>query len=49
MKYVLSQQSVERRGWFDWNVVGETIALHETNREDHTDHLLSLMNLEIWA
>jgi len=30
-------------------VIAETIALHDANREDHTDHLLSLLNLELWC
>ncbi len=46
---VLSRQSIERRGLFDWGAVSETIALHASGREDHTDHLLSLINLEVWA
>ena len=46
---VLSRESVERRGLFDWRVVQDTIEQHESNREDFTDNLLSLMNLEIWC
>jgi len=46
---LLSREAVERRGLFDWTVVAETVALHEAGREDHTDHLLSLINLEVWA
>jgi asparagine synthase (glutamine-hydrolysing) len=49
MKSVLSQDSVKRRGWFQWDSIAQTIAMHESNREDHTDHLLSLMNLELWC
>ena len=49
MKTILSQESVERRGLFDWPTVAETMALHEASREDHTDHLLSLINFEVWA
>ncbi len=49
MKTILSKQSIERRGVFDWRVVDETIKAHESNKEDHTDHLQSLMNFEIWA
>jgi asparagine synthase (glutamine-hydrolysing) len=49
MKNVLSRQAIEKRGLFHWSVVEETIKLHESNREDHTDHLLSLMNLELWS
>ena len=46
---ILSRESVERRGLFDWTAVAETAALHQAGREDHTDHLLSLINLEVWA
>jgi asparagine synthase (glutamine-hydrolysing) len=46
---VLSRAAVERRGLFAWQTVAETIALHESNRADHTDHLLALLNLELWC
>ena len=46
---MLSRQSVDARGLFNYPAVRELIAAHETNREDHTDQLLSLMNLEIWS
>ena len=46
---VLSRASVERRGLFAWQPIAETIALHESNRADHTDHLLALLNLELWC
>jgi asparagine synthase (glutamine-hydrolysing) len=49
LRSLLSRECVDRRGLFNWNAVHETIALHEANKEDHTDHLLSLMNLEIWC
>jgi asparagine synthase (glutamine-hydrolysing) len=49
LKSVLSRDAVLRRGLFDWKTIEQTIALHEMNREDHTDHLLSLLNLEIWC
>ncbi|MCA9472999.1 MAG: asparagine synthase (glutamine-hydrolyzing) [Nitrospirales bacterium] len=49
LKSVLSKESIQRRGVFDWNEVEQTIALHEANKEDHTDHLLALMNFEIWS
>ena len=29
--------------------VERTLSLHEANKADHTDHLLSLMNLQIWC
>ena len=46
---LLGRSSVERRGLLNWAVVEETVALHEASKEDHTDHLLSLINLEVWA
>jgi asparagine synthase (glutamine-hydrolysing) len=49
MNELLSKASIERRALLDWHEVRKTIALHEQGREDHTDHLLSLINLEIWA
>jgi asparagine synthase (glutamine-hydrolysing) len=49
MGRLLSKQAVEQRGLFSWPVIEETMALHLANREDHTDHLLALLNLEIWA
>jgi asparagine synthase (glutamine-hydrolysing) len=49
MRHTLSQESVEKRGLFRWEAVHRTIALHETNREDHSDHLQALTNLELWC
>jgi asparagine synthase (glutamine-hydrolysing) len=49
MHRLLSKQLVEARGLFRWPAIEETIALHMANREDHTDHLMALLNLEIWS
>lgn len=49
MKQVLSREAVEKRGLFNWQAVEEVVSLHMSNKEDHTDHLLALMNLEIWC
>ena len=49
MDQVLSRESVERRGLFNWETIEEVVAMHMSNREDHTDHLLALMNLELWC
>lgn len=49
MKQVLSPDALRKRGLFNPQSVAQTIAVHESNAEDHTDHLQSLMNLEIWA
>jgi asparagine synthase (glutamine-hydrolysing) len=46
---VLSKRAVTKRGLFDWDGVNETIRLHESSRADNTDHLLSLLNLEVWC
>jgi asparagine synthase (glutamine-hydrolysing) len=45
---VLSRSAVEARGLLSWPAVERTIALHNAKKEDHTDHLLSLLNLELW-
>ncbi len=49
MGQVLSREAVERRGLLRWEIVEQTIALHKANREDYTDHLLALTNLELWS
>jgi len=49
LRGVLSRESVERRGWFAWSEVERTMQLHETQRADCTDHLLTMMNAELWA
>ena len=46
---VLSPAAVERRGLFDPAGVQNVIAQHRGNREDRTDHLLALINLEMWC
>ena len=46
---VLSRGSIESRGLFSWEAVRETIALHQSGRADHTDHLMCLLNFEIWC
>ncbi|RDE24796.1 asparagine synthase (glutamine-hydrolyzing) [Motiliproteus coralliicola] len=46
---LLNQQAVEARGLFDWQVIARTIEQHDRNQADHTEHLLALMNLEIWC
>jgi asparagine synthase (glutamine-hydrolysing) len=49
MRRLLSRRAVESRGLFKWPAIEETMALHMANREDHTDHLMALLNFEIWA
>lgn len=45
----LSESQISKRGLFDWMVVRELIEAHRQRRSDHTDHLLALINLEIWC
>jgi asparagine synthase (glutamine-hydrolysing) len=49
LQFILSKESVERRGLFRWEFIENTIAKHRANKEDYTDHLLSLINLELWC
>jgi asparagine synthase (glutamine-hydrolysing) len=46
---LLSEESLAARGLFRHAEVKRLIADHDANRDDHTDRLLSLVNLEIWA
>jgi asparagine synthase (glutamine-hydrolysing) len=46
---VLSAESVAARGLFRHAAVERLKAEHRANRADHTDALLSLLNLEVWA
>ena len=45
----LSEEQIRKRGLFDPAVVREIIAAHKEQRSDHTDHLLALINLELWS
>ena len=49
LRDVLSRQSVTKRGLLDPDAVERTIREHEQRRADRTDHLLALINLEIWC
>src|SRR5262245_33271914 len=44
----LSEQQVRQRGLFQWPVVKELIQKHDAQEGDYTDHLLALINLELW-
>ncbi len=46
---LLSRETVLRRGLLDPDAVARTIAEHEQQRADRTDHLLALVSLEIWC
>jgi asparagine synthase (glutamine-hydrolysing) len=49
VRQVLSKESVERRGVFNWEAVERVVGLHGASREDYTDHLLALTNFELWS
>ena len=49
LRRLVSREAIEKRGLLDWETVSETMMLHEARKEDHTDHLLCLLHLEIWA
>ena len=46
---VLGRSVVESRGLLDWSAVRDVMAAHDANREDYTDLLLALVNLEVWC
>jgi asparagine synthase (glutamine-hydrolysing) len=46
---LLSRSVIESRGILSWPAVREVVARHDANREDYTDLLLVLVNLEIWC
>jgi asparagine synthase (glutamine-hydrolysing) len=48
-KLLLSRTAVEKRGLLKWRAVGEMLALHQSGREDCTDHIMTLLTLEIWC
>ncbi len=46
---LLNESALRDRGLFDPDVVGRICADHDRSRADHTDLILVLMNLELWA
>lgn len=46
---LLGKEAIERRGLFDPEVVSRTVKTHQAGKEDFSDHLQCLMNLEIWC
>src|SRR2546423_1745628 len=45
----LSDHQIRKRGLWDPVVVRGIISDHRHQRRDHTDHLLALINLELWS
>ena len=46
---LLGKASIESRGLLNWDAVRELSAAHDANREDFSDLLLTLVNLELWC
>lgn len=46
---VLSKSAVEHRGLLNWPTVREILVAHDASREDYTDLILVMINLEIWS
>ena len=46
---LLGREVIERRGLLDAAAVRRVAADHDAHREDYSDLLLVLMNLEIWC
>ena len=46
---VLSRSRIEARGLVNWTTVERMKQDHSASREDYTDHLLALLNLELWC
>ena len=44
----LSEHQVRTRGLFQWPVIKQLIQKHQAQQGDYTDHLLALINLELW-
>jgi len=45
----LSEAQIKRRGLFHARAVHGIIARHQANRADYSDHLLALINFELWC
>jgi asparagine synthase (glutamine-hydrolysing) len=48
-RVLLGREAIESRGLLSWPAVQSVIEAHDQNREDFTDLLLVLMNLELWS
>lgn len=46
---LLSKREVEKRGLLHWPAVQRVMREHDTNREDYSDLLFVLLNLELWC
>ncbi len=46
---LLSKQAIEQRGLLSWPTVRGILSAHDSSREDYSDLILVLLNLEIWS
>jgi asparagine synthase (glutamine-hydrolysing) len=46
---LLSEDQVRKRGLFNSAFVREIVAKHNAQKSDYSDHLLALINLELWC
>ena len=49
LRLFVNRETIEKRGLLNWSIIEQTLSQHFSQQEDHTDHLLALMNLEIWC
>lgn len=49
VKSLLSETQIKKRGLFNWHVIRQMIDKHMAQTSDYTDHLLALINLELWC
>ncbi|MBV2127696.1 asparagine synthase (glutamine-hydrolyzing) [Arsukibacterium indicum] len=49
LRLFVNRETIESRGLLNWPLIEQTLNQHFSQQEDHTDHLLALMNLEIWC
>jgi asparagine synthase (glutamine-hydrolysing) len=49
VKSLLSETQIKRRGLFNWPFVRQIIDNHMGQKNDYSDHLLALINLELWC
>jgi len=46
---LLSEEQIRKRGLFNWAFVDGMVAKHNAQKSDYSDHLLALINLELWC
>jgi asparagine synthase (glutamine-hydrolysing) len=49
VRETLSEDQIRKRGLFNPAAIRQIIVAHREQRSDHTDHLLALINFELWS